>query len=80
MKIISRRPFVYWECTDNGHSKFWGAQIFERKGQYILIRRWGAINTVGQRMEMSFSDLYEAERVLDKLIWDKENKGYRGKW
>jgi len=82
--LPGKRP-VYWECKDNGHSKFWGAQIFEvrikRNGisvfAYRLIRKWGAINTVGQTMEQEFNDRYEAERTLDTLIREKENKGYK---
>jgi len=80
MKLEKQRP-VYWECTIDGHSKFWAAQIIENKTQtktsYILIRKWGMIGTKGQRMDQPFYDRNEAENALDKLIWDKENKGYK---
>jgi len=78
--ILGHRP-VYWECTVDGHNKFWAAQIIEEKlnGKtfYKLVRKWGLIGTEGQKMEQAYEDQYEAERVLDKLIWDKENKGYK---
>lgn len=78
--IPGKRP-VYWECTVDGHSKFWAATIEEIKDNgktiYRLTRRWGAINTAGQRMEQDFLDRYDAEKALDRLIWDKESKGYK---
>ena len=84
--ILRHRP-VYWECTVDGHNKFWAAQILEQKRDiapsshsaivYLLVRKWGAIGTEGQKMEQVFDDRYEAERVLDKLIWEKEGKGYK---
>jgi predicted DNA-binding WGR domain protein len=84
MDIISKRP-VYWECKIDGHNKFWAANIVpelvgetsNQQKKYILVRRWGSIGTSGQKMEQIFHDVYEAERSLDKLIWDKENKGYK---
>jgi len=87
--ILNHRP-VYWECTIDGHSKFWAAQIFKKEEpvmgamghttnrvEYILERKWGAIGTEGQKMEQAYSSEYEAERVLETLIRDKENKGYK---
>ena len=84
--LPGKRP-VYWEYKDNKHSKFWGAQIFEKEQiysdgtrvvrGYVLVRKWGTISTVGQTMEQEFNDRYEAEKTLDKLIWEKENKGYK---
>jgi len=78
--ILGHRP-VYWECTVDGHSKFWAAQIIEEKKNdktiYRLVRKWGVIGTEGQTMEQDFEDMYDAERALDRLIWDKENKGYK---
>ena len=95
------RP-VYWECKEDGHDKFWAAQITEimvtdpkyRTGdytrlseatssedpsmikKYLLVRKWGAINTKGQKMEMLFDSLGQAEIALQKLNNEKENKGY----
>jgi predicted DNA-binding WGR domain protein len=85
--ILGHKP-VYWECTIDGHSKFWAAHIMEGFEQdpnsltnvqkrYILVRKWGLIGTEGQTMQQAYEDLYEAERVLDTLIRDKENKGYK---
>jgi predicted DNA-binding WGR domain protein len=85
MKLLNRP--VYWECKDNGHSKFWAAQIIEKEQiysdgarvvrGYVLVRKWGTINTKGQIMEQEFNNIYEAERTLDTLIREKENKGYK---
>ena len=80
----SNRP-VYWECKIDGHNKFWAANIVlelpdgtsNPQKKYILVRRWGSIGTDGQKMEQVFYDIYEAERALEKLIWDKERKGYK---
>lgn len=82
--ILGHKP-VYWECTIDGHSKFWAAQIIEDKQYsttsnhtaFLLVRKWGAIGTEGQKMEQVYQDRYEAERALDKLIWEKESKGYK---
>lgn len=86
---LEHKQPIYWECTIDGHSKFWAAQIIEEtqpiiknnkeviKKKYILVRKWGAIGTKGQKMEQEYNDRYEAERALNKLIWEKENKGYK---
>ena len=79
--ITNKRP-VYWENKSEEHNKFWAANIQEEKDEkgmtvYRLTRRWGLIGTNGQRMEQVFGTQYEAETALDKLIWDKENKGYK---
>jgi predicted DNA-binding WGR domain protein len=85
--ILNKKP-VYWECTIDGHSKFWAAQIIEQnketigntykpKSSWLLARKWGAIGTEGQRMEQEYDDKYEAEKALEKLIWEKESKGYK---
>ena len=88
MKVLNHKA-IYWECTIDGHSKFWAGQIFERKIpvmgatghttdriEYVLERKWGMIGTSGQRMEQIYTDRYEAEKALELLIRDKENKGY----
>ena len=80
MKIVQHRP-VYWECTVDGHKKFWAAQVIENKTKstivYTLIRKWGMIGTAGQKMEQTFNGLYDAQTALEKLIWEKESKGYK---
>jgi len=88
VQILNHKP-IYWECTIDGHSKFWAGQIFEKetevmgamghttkKIEYILERKWGMIGTEGQRMEQTYNDRYKAEKALETLIRDKENKGY----
>lgn len=67
---------IYWECKENSHYKFWAAQIIKEDNRYILIRKWGKIGTEGQSMEQYFDTYEEAEKVLNDLIWRKENKGY----
>jgi predicted DNA-binding WGR domain protein len=88
VQILNHKP-IYWECTIDGHSKFWAGQIFEKetevmgamghttkKIEYILERKWGMIGTEGQRMEQIYNNRYDAEKALELLIRDKENKGY----
>lgn len=81
IKVATKGRPVYWELKNHEHSKFWAANIqTEKQGKettYRLIRRWGLIGTDGQRMEQIFGNQYEAERSLDRLIWDKESKGYK---
>jgi len=84
------RKYTYWENLQDGHNKFWAAQILEesRKIQtvdgkltklfFILVRKWGKIGTAGQTMAQTFNNKQEAEQILHRLIWDKENKGYKG--
>lgn len=83
------RP-VYWELKSSDHDKFWAASVVEReeyikqsKGmdrfviKYILVRKWGKIGTRPQSIEQVFNDTYEAEKVLNRLIREKEIKGYK---
>jgi predicted DNA-binding WGR domain protein len=79
---MQKRP-VYWEHTEDGHNKFWAANIqaekdgTKKQNIYRLIRKWGLIGTSGQRMEQVFVTLSDAEHSLDRLIWEKEAKGYK---
>ena len=83
MSLIFRdqknRP-VYWENTNDESQRFWMAHILIEKEKSLLIRKWGKIGNKGQSVEQLFDDLYEAEKVLDKLIYYKEAKGYRAKF
>jgi predicted DNA-binding WGR domain protein len=83
-----RNKPVYWECSNDEHSKFWAARIIDNleidqnndelpHKRYSLIRRWGIIGTIGQIMTQEYDNLYEAERELERLIWEKEIKGYK---
>lgn len=82
---MNNKQPIYWEHTENGHNKFWAANIIEkivkRDGNsikvYCLVRKWGKIETNGQTMEQEFNERYEAEEALKRLIWEKENKGYK---
>jgi len=76
-KKIMNNNSVYWECKDNGHSKFWAANIIKRGNVYVLVRKWGAIGNNPQTMEQEFSILSGAEQVLNDLIKEKEGKGYK---
>lgn len=79
---------VYWENTEDGHSKFWAAHIIEKNmgvstgsrplpKKYILIRKWGRIGNNPQTMEQAYDSRDEAEDVLKRSIWGKEKKGYK---
>jgi predicted DNA-binding WGR domain protein len=82
--------YTYWENTQGGHNKFWAGQIIEeerevqtpggtvKKPVYSLVRKWGKIGTAGQSMSQVFNTREEAQQMLHRLIWDKENKGYKG--
>jgi len=82
--------YTYWEHTEDGHQKFWAASVIEKKQPirvgsstiektvWVLIRKWGKIGTEGQSMTQTFSSEYEAQDALQRLIWDKERKGYKG--
>jgi len=76
IRLAKLRP-IYWENTVEGHNKFWAAQIIKESKNYILVRKWGAIGTIGQKMEQSFATEWGAETALDKLIFQKENEGYK---
>lgn len=85
-----KQRYTYWEHTKNGHNKFWAATIQEEsltvgvnngslnKKIFVVIRRWGAIGTEGQSLRQEFNTKSEAQEMLNKLIWDKERKGYIG--
>jgi predicted DNA-binding WGR domain protein len=85
-----KKEFTYWECTKDGHSKFWAATIQEierninaggiikQKTFFAVVRRWGMIGTTGQSMQQEFNSRYDAEQILNTLIWDKQRKGYVG--
>ena len=79
MKNQGKRP-VYWEDIDGESQKFWAASILKQDQKFVLVRKWGRIGTKGQSMEQVFDDLYDAEKALDRLIWDKEKKGYKAKF
>jgi len=75
-KTMTNKP-VYWECKDNGHSKFWASQIVKKGNIFILVRKWGRIGNNPQTMEQEFNTYSKAENILDDLIQEKERKGYK---
>ena len=75
-KTMTDKP-VYWECKDNGHSKFWAAHIIKRDNMFTLVRKWGRIGNNPQTMDQEFNTYSEAENILDDLIQEKERKGYK---
>jgi len=69
---------VYWECKINSHSKFWAARIIEKRvGEYILVRKWGRIGNQSQMIEQVYNNRHKADVALKKLIWEKQQKGYK---
>lgn len=89
LKTIETMKYTYWENTSNGHQKFWAATIKEEKRDirvgsgvkeknfFVLVRKWGKIGTAGQSMEQLFNNRYEADQMLQSLIYEKEHKGYK---
>ena len=75
-KTMTNKP-VYWECKDNGHSKFWASHIIKRDNMFILVRKWGRIGNKPQTMDQEFTTYSEAENALGDLICEKERKGYK---
>ena len=90
---MNNKQPVFWECTINNHSKFWAAHIIEERdykgyskggtdgvtsaAEYVLVRKWGRIGNRPQTMEQRFDTRAKAESALKRLIWAKENKGYK---
>ena len=80
--VVSNNQPVYWECKINDHDKFWAAHIIEKRTgkehiEYVLVRKWGRIGNSPQTMDQVYILKHEAEDVLKRLIWEKEQKGYK---
>jgi predicted DNA-binding WGR domain protein len=80
MKFINYYQYNYWECTINGHNKFWMVGIAEENGKFFVVRRWGALKTKGQSMVLGYLNEFLAKEALLKLVKDKENNGYIAKF
>jgi len=65
-------PFQRLYQKDNGTEKFWEAATDGNK----LIIRWGRSGTRGQIQLKSFADEEAAKKEMEKLLREKENKGY----
>lgn len=67
----------YFENTQGDHSKFWAITIkTDPNNNPLLIRRWGKIGENGRTMQEKFSNFYSARAKRDKLVAEKEAKGY----
>jgi predicted DNA-binding WGR domain protein len=67
----------YFECTVNGHRKFWAIEIMGKNGVTYLIRRYGKIGQAGKTMTEEFDYRAQAERRKRKLVEEKLEKGYK---
>ena len=65
-------PFHRLYYKDNGSDKFWEAATDGNK----LIVRWGRSGARGQIQLKSFPDEEAAKKEMEKLIREKQNKGY----
>lgn len=65
--------FQRLEFTDTTSNKFWEIAIDVNK----VIVRFGRIGTKGQTQIKSFASVEAAQKEKDKMIKEKQNKGYR---
>ena len=61
-----------YEFTEGSSQKFWEIEL---EGESFTAR-WGRIGTDGQEKEQSFDSAGDARKAADKLIAEKEKKGY----
>ena len=61
-----------YEFTEGSSKKFWEIELEDE----AFTARWGRIGTEGQEKEQSFDSAADARRAADKLIAEKEKKGY----
>ena len=66
-------PFARLTFTDSSSNKFWEAATDDEK----LVVRYGRIGTKGQIQIKTFPTTDAAEKERQKLIKEKESKGYR---
>lgn len=69
---------VYMECTTAGHNKFYEVWIADSTGGFDVMFRYGKIGTpgVGGRKNTHVLSLSLAERLMNDLKYEKQNKGY----
>jgi predicted DNA-binding WGR domain protein len=65
-------PFHRLRHKENGHEKFWEITTDGNK----MIIRWGRSGTRGQIQLKSFPDEVAAKKEMEKLLREKQNKGY----
>lgn len=63
---------IYLEHTTGKSSKFWEGRL---EG-VDMVTRWGKIGTDGQEKAKSFESAVLAQKALDKLVAQKQKKGY----
>ncbi|MDC0709628.1 WGR domain-containing protein [Stigmatella sp. ncwal1] len=61
-----------YEFTEGSSSKFWEITLSGKS----FTTRWGRIGTEGQEKTQSFASPAEAKKEHDKLVREKEKKGY----
>lgn len=66
-------PFAHLTFTDSSTNKFWEAATDDAK----LVVRYGKVGTKGQIQIKTFATTPAAEKERQRLIKEKESKGYR---
>jgi predicted DNA-binding WGR domain protein len=61
------------------HNKFWRCYLYLEvaSSTYYVVRHWGRNGSKGQEMAESFYSNYSARDSYDKLVNEKERKGYK---
>ena len=72
VKPIAASSKRYFECTEDGASKFWEISM---EGNDVTTT-WGKIGTGGQTKTKTFADETKAKKEYDKLLEEKTSKGY----
>lgn len=63
---------VYLEHTTGKSNKFWEGRLDGTE----MVTRWGKIGTNGQEKAKSFDSVALAQQALDKVVTQKQKKGY----
>jgi len=74
MKIHIESKFLAHE----GGTKFYELVEFwnSEQGKYVVVKRWGANGSVGQKSVEGFPVLRKAQQVADRTVSSKVNRGY----
>lgn len=70
-------PTRYFECKEDGSSKFW--EITWEVASLEYETRWGPIGGTGTRKAKSFSTKNDRDADVNKIIRSKLIKGYQEK-
>lgn len=60
---------------EDNHNKFWAA-YWDSDANVVHIR-WGRIGTKGQSQRKPVSGQFEASRLIDNKVYEKQRKGYQ---